>query len=100
VELAGGELRHRQFAKSLLPCLENPDLPIREESLCELAGEIMVRNARWKMAVNTQAQAYLLFDLENDPRETRNLAGLSDYREVESTLFLRMRERVREAQMR
>jgi hypothetical protein len=45
-------------------------------------------------------QAYLLFDLENDPRETRNLVGLSDYWEVEAALLPRMRERVLEAQLR
>jgi choline-sulfatase len=100
VELAGGEIRYRQFAKSLLPCLENPQTPVREESLCELKGEIMIRNAQWKLAVNKEGKAYLLFNLENDPRETRNLAGLSEYREVEATLRLRMLERVVEAQWR
>ena len=100
VELAGGEIPHRQFAKSLIPCLEDPQTSVREESLCELAGEIMIRNVRWKLAVNTEGNPYLLFDLGNDPFEARNLAGLSDYREVEGHLLLQLRERVSAAQLR
>lgn len=100
VELAGGEIGHRQFAKSLVPCLKDPKVLVREESLCELAGEIMIRNARWKLAVNMEGKTYLLFDLENDSLETRNLAGLSDYRDVEGALLLKMRERVLAAQLR
>ena len=80
VELAGGEIGHRQFAKSLLRCLEDPQTPVRKGSLCELAGEIMIRNAQWKLAVNTAGKAYLLFDLANDPQEMRNLAGMPNYR--------------------
>ena len=99
VELAGGEIRHRQFAKSLVPCLDNAQEQVREESLCELAGEIMIRSAQWKLAVNAEGNTYLLFDLENDPIETRNLAGLGDYQDVDATLRLRMQERVREARL-
>jgi arylsulfatase len=100
VELAGGEIRHRQFAKSLLPCLEDPQSPVRNGSLCELAGEIMIRDAQWKLAVNTVGKAYLLFDLKNDPQETRNLAGLPDYRDVEVALRLRILQRLVRAQLR
>jgi arylsulfatase len=99
VELAGGEIAHRQFARSLVPCLKDPAASIREESLCELAGEIMVRDARWKLAVNKTGHPYLLFDLQHDPRESRNLAGLHEYRDVETGLRLKMLERVIEAQL-
>jgi arylsulfatase A-like enzyme len=68
--------------------------------LCELAGEIMIRNAQWKLAVNTAGKAYLLFDLENDPQETRNLAGLRDYQDVEVALRLRILQRLVRAQLR
>jgi arylsulfatase len=98
VELAGGEMGHRQFAKSLLPCLDDPQKRVREESLCELAGEMMIRSTQWKFAVNPEAKSYLLFNLENDPCEAQNLAGLSDYRDVEEALCQRLKERVAEAQ--
>jgi len=100
VELAGGEIAYPQFAKSLLPCLNVGTTQIRDESLCELSGEIMIRSPRWKMAVNAGGKTYLLFDLENDPTESRNLAGLGDYRDVEAAQLLRMRERILEAQMK
>jgi arylsulfatase len=100
VELAGGEIGYRQFGKSLGACLADPRVQIREECLCELAGEFMVRNAHWKVAANREEKAYLLFNLENDPNETRNLAGLSNYQGVEMALLLRIRNRVTEAQTR
>ena len=99
VELAGGEIEHRQFAKSLMPCVADPSTRIREESLCELSGEVMVRDEKWKMAVNGAGRCYLLFDLERDPAESRNLAGLEGYADVERDLRLRMLERVVEAQL-
>jgi len=100
VDLAEGEIAYPQFAKSLLPCLKDTKTQMRQESLCELSGEIMIRGTRWKMAVNREGKAYLLFDLENDPTESRNLAGLGDYRDVEAAQLLRMRERILEAQMK
>ncbi len=99
VELAGGEIGHRQFAQSLRRCLDDPQAQVRKDSLCELAGEIMLRNAQWKLAVNTVGKAYLLFDLKNDPQEIRNLAGLPDYRDVEVALRLRLLQRLVKAQL-
>ncbi|HKE38792.1 MAG TPA: sulfatase-like hydrolase/transferase [Casimicrobiaceae bacterium] len=99
VELSGGEIRHMQFAKSLVPCLDNPKRRIREESLSEVGGEGMIRSSHWKLAVNNAGDTYLLFDLENDPSESHNLAGISDYQDVATGLRLRMRERVLESQL-
>ena len=60
----------------------------------------MIRDAQWKLAVNTVGKAYLLFDLENDPQETRNLAGLRNYQDVEVALRLRILQRLVRAQLR
>ena len=98
VEAAGGEIDYPQHAMSLSPCLSDTDHRIREEALCEISNEVMVVNEKWKMAVNAEGQPYLLFDLETDPDESRNLAGLDDYREVETDLRLRMLERILQAQ--
>ena len=54
----------------------------------------MLVNHKWKIAVNTEGKAYLLFDLEKDPTEQRNLAGLPEYREIEERLRLRILERI------
>jgi len=90
VELAGGELGHRQFARSLCPVLADPAVDIRDEAVSELQGEVMIMDRDWKMAVNEKGQPYLLFDLRNDPDERRNLAGDPGMAEVEDELRMRM----------
>ncbi len=97
-EFAGAELDYKQFAKPLQPCLSDPSAKVREESLCELSYEIMITDEKWKMAVNREGDPYLLFDLEDDPGESRNLAGQDDYHDVEVALKLRMFDRVLSAQ--
>ena len=58
-----------------------------------------MREEKWKLAINQAGQPFLLFDLENDPCESRNLAGLEDYRDIETELRLRILERVVAAQL-
>jgi arylsulfatase A-like enzyme len=41
----------------------------------ELKREVMVRTKQYKYAVDAQGAGYLLFDLEQDPHEQRNLIG-------------------------
>ncbi len=77
-DLAGAEeppATYRQFARSLVPVLGDPGLAHRSEALCELHGEVMVRTREWKLALNREGEAYLLFDLEADPEETTNLVA-------------------------
>ena len=59
---------------------------------------MMVTDEKWKMAANSDGKPYLLFDLENDPKESKNLAGLDDYADAETELRIRMLERVMQAQ--
>ena len=92
VELAGGKMQHRQFGKSLCPVLDNTHAPHREYAISEIAGEIMLLNREWKIALNQQSQCYLLFDVQNDPDETNNLAGLPEMRELETKLRLQILE--------
>ncbi len=100
VELAGGEIEYQQFAKSLVPAMNGSTTPYREDAISEIQREIMLANAKWKAAINEDGRVYLLFDLENDPDETRNLAGLDDYRDVEDGLRLRMLERIAQSQLK
>jgi arylsulfatase A-like enzyme len=68
--------------------LEDPSLPHRQVALSEMrrSGEVMIATADWKMALNREREVYLLYDLRADPSETRNVAGLPDYKEVERDL--------------
>jgi arylsulfatase len=99
VELIGETLSHQQFARSLLPVLENPDRDHRDAALCELSGEVMIMDRRWKLALNRAGQPYLLFDLEQDPEERQNLMGVPFMDEVRDSLRLRILERMLQSQL-
>ena len=100
VELAGGELKHRQFGKSLCPVLAQPASMHRDFAISEIEGEIMLLNRQWKIALNANGEAYLLFDVQNDAEETQNLAGRPEIADVETELRLQILERLVETQLR
>ena len=99
VESAGGELAHRQFGKSLCPVLTQPDTTHRDFAISEIQGEIMLLNQAWKAALNVNGEVYLLFDVENDPNETENLAGRPEVADVETALRLQILERLMQTQL-
>ncbi len=77
--------------QSLRPVIENPDLPGRTSVVTELQAFMddetkkgrMIRTARYKYIAFSHGQRpEMLFDLETDPGETKNLANLASYREV------------------
>ena len=100
VELAGGELEHRQFARSLCPVLAAADAAHRRDALSEFRGEFMLMTQDWKMALNRDGKTYLLFDRTADPRETRNLAGLPEYQPAANALRLMTLERIAQTQLK
>ena len=92
VESAGGELAHRQFGKSLCPVLTQPESTHRDFAISEIQGEIMLLNQEWKAALNIDGEVYLLFDVQNDPDETNNLAGRPEVADIETALRLQILE--------
>ena len=100
VEWAGGELEHRQFGKSLCPVLTNPEGTHRDFAISEIDGEIMLLNREWKAALNTDGEVYLLFDVQNDPNETSNLAGNPEVADIETALRLQILERLMQTQLK
>ena len=99
VESAGGELVHRQFGKSLCQVLTRPESTHRDFAISELQGEIMLLNQEWKAALNANGEVYLLFDVENDPNETENLAGRPEVADIETALRLQILERLMQTQL-
>ena len=97
VELVGGELNYRQFGKSLKGALDGSRH--RDDALSEIAGEFMLMNDEWKIALNSDGETYMLFDRKNDPGEAHNLAGLSAYRSDTDALRLRILERIAQSQL-
>ena len=100
VELAGGELEHRQFGKSLCPVLADSEATHRDFALSEIEGEFMLLNREWKAAINSDGEVYLLFDVQNDPNETDNLAGKPEVADVETALRLQILERLVQTQLK
>ena len=100
VELAGGELEHRQFARSLVPVLADRNAAHRDDAISEFRGEFMLMTPDWKMALNRDGRTYLLFDRNADPQEGRNLAGLPACKAIEDELRLRMLERIATTQLK
>ena len=98
VELAGGEIKHRQFGKSLCPVLDDTEATHREFAISEISGEIMLLNQEWKIAINKERQPYLLFNVQDDPNETNNLAGLPKMKEVETELRLQILDHLSQTQ--
>jgi len=94
VELAGGRQPRTSAARSVVPLLRDPDRPHRKMALSELRREAMVATADWKLAVNRHDEPYLLYDLREDPLETRNLAGLPEHMDVERRLLGHLRTTV------
>ncbi|TBL71099.1 sulfatase [Paenibacillus thalictri] len=68
------ELPHKQNALSLLPVIKDPDALHRPDALSEINGEVMLQTSEWKIALNREGEAYLLFDVRRDPNELNNLA--------------------------
>lgn len=85
-EAAGAPLEHRQFARSVGPILRGETEATREYAVSEVAGEAMIQNADWKLAINRQGAPYLLFDRRNDPHECRNLVNTSEVATVQQEL--------------
>ncbi len=72
VELAGSELQHRQFARSLCPVLREPGVEHRRFAVSEISREMMIMDRQWKLVFNGSGEPYLLFDQIDDPGETEN----------------------------
>lgn len=59
----------------------------------------MLLNREWKIILNQEGQPYMLFNVEDDPQEVNNLAGLPEMKEVEDGLRLRILDRLASAQV-
>ncbi len=86
VELADGTMTHHQFGKSLCPVLDGRQENHREFAISQFAGETMLLNREWKIALNTRNEPYLFFDVHNDPTETNNLATVPKMKAIETEL--------------
>jgi len=84
VEAIGGELSPWRFAKSVLPVAMGKKESVRKLAISEIGNvaplRIMARDARFKYWADEQRE--YLYDLESDPLEMRDLAGVSEHGET------------------
>ncbi len=91
-ELAGAEIKHQQFARSLCPLLKDIKADHRDYAVSEIYSEIMIMTRKWKMVLNKEGIPYLLFDIEHDPNETDNIVMEDSQKEVVTELRLLIQE--------
>lgn len=91
VEAAGGRIPYPQQARCIAPISGSQF--IREDVLSEINGESMLCDGRWKIVINRENKPYMLFDLESDPEEQSNLAGLPASADIERNLQKRLEKR-------
>jgi arylsulfatase len=93
-ELAGGRPVPGSQARSVADRVLGRTDQGRQTVLSELSGEVMVASEKWKLALNKRGRPYLLFDLEADPEERRNLAGMPEHagreRRLQSVMLRRI----------
>ncbi len=99
VELAGGKLKHRQFGKTLTPTLKDTETHHREYAISQIAKETMLLNSEWKIALNRENNPYLLFNVQDDPTEENNLAGLPKVGDIETKLRNQILEHISQTQI-
>ncbi|MBO0993304.1 sulfatase family protein [Bacillus sp. SD088] len=99
VDLAGGNLKHLQFGKSLIPVLDNQKISHRNSAFSEINGEVMLLTDEWKIALNKNGECYLLFNVREDPDEQVNLAASYSMKEVIATLKEMILQRILSSQI-
>ena len=82
-----GAVQGRSFAH----LLDNPDGPgIREDALIQVGSNFCLRTRQWAYmryaSENKGHSECMLYDMEKDPKQFKNLAGRSDYAEIEKSL--------------
>ena len=92
VAAAGAPPSRRSFTRSLLPPAAGAPTEVDpwDAVFSELKREVMVRTKQYKYAVDGQGAGYLLFDLEQDPHEQRNLIGHPEAGAIEHDLRERL----------
>ena len=86
LEAVGAPPSERCQGRSLWPCLREASAEVRDAAFSEIHDTSMVMTRRHKYAVDSQGRGYMLYDLEKDPKEMRNLIGAPRTEAVEREL--------------
>jgi arylsulfatase A-like enzyme len=93
LELAGLPPEPRVAGASFAPLLRGKTQALRGPLFSECRNWSMVREGRWKLVVEDDAyEPTLLFDMQADPHELKNLVGSPEHAEVVAELRGRIAE--------
>ena len=83
-DLAGIKPEHQLSGTSLKPRLQDASQPGKEWELTQLQNGVSLRTERFRYTRLNDGT--MLYDLHEDPHEWRNLAGFSEYADIEASL--------------
>ena len=95
-EAADAKLNYTQFARSVVPSLQNSQTEHRGFAISELLEEVMYLDRDWKLMLNRKREPYRLFDVKNDPREMNDLIGAGDHGHLIEELKAKVAERLKQ----
>ena len=95
-EAAGAKLNYTQFARSLIPSLQNSKAEHRTFAISELLQEVMYLDRDWKLMLNRKGEPYRLFDVKNDPDELTDLIGEAEHDRLTKELKGEIAERLKQ----
>ncbi|MFQ6098138.1 MAG: sulfatase, partial [Armatimonadota bacterium] len=90
LEAIGLPTSERALGKSLWPLLRGEADFVRDAAFSEVNQISMLMTGRYKYAVDSEGDGFMLFDVSADPDERENLVGHPDFGDVEE----QMRERL------
>jgi len=98
VDFAEAKINYTQFARSLVPVLQDLTLEHRSFATSELALEVMYLDHNWKLMLNREGEAYRLFDVKNDPDEMEDLVCRKEHDRLIKELKSAIRDRSKQTQ--
>jgi arylsulfatase len=96
-EIAGATLSFTQFARSVVPILQDPRSEHRAFSISELLHEVMYLDRDWKLMLNRKHEAYRLFDVKNDPQEMEDFSRRPEHASLITQLKNKIADRLKES---
>jgi arylsulfatase A-like enzyme len=97
-DFAGGKFNYTQFARSLVPLLQDPNLEHRQFAISEFALELMYLDRDWKLMLNQKGEPYRLFDVKKDPQEMEDLIGRKESEGLVAELKRKLLDRRKETE--
>jgi len=98
-ELSGLKVPGAVQGQSFAHLLDNPDaIGAREDALIQVGSNFCLRTKQWAYMRYTSgkkgANECMLYDMEKDPKQFKNLAGRNEYAEIEKNLRKRLDARI------